>query len=86
MEKDSLWEIYLNHTTLAIATIIATIAALSAVAFTVPQQALAHYSHHHHHHQGNNIEVDQQINQANNCTLALCANQADNQVDIDRWS
>jgi hypothetical protein len=74
----------LNHTTLAIATIIATIATLSAVAFAVPQQALAHYSHHHHHHHSNNIEVDQQINQLNNCTQAVCANQADNQVHIDR--
>jgi len=54
------------------------------VAFAVPQQALAHYSHHHHHHHSNNIEVDQQINQLNNWTQAVCANQADNQVHIDR--
>jgi hypothetical protein len=54
----------MNHknTTLAIAAVVAAVA-LSAVAFAIPQQALA-YRHHH----SNNIKVDQQISQANVCT------------------
>jgi hypothetical protein len=74
------------HIGLVIAPIVAVAAlALTAVGFAIPQQAFAHYGHHHHHHNNNNgINVDQQINQLNNCTLALCDNQAQNQVDIDR--
>ena len=58
--------------------IVATVAAmtLTAVAFAIPQQALA-YKHHNHNH-NNSLKVDQQINQLNNCTVALCDNQADN--------
>ena len=54
----------MNHknTTLAIAAIVAAVA-LSAVAFAIPQQALA-YRHHH----SNSIKVDQQTSQANVCT------------------
>jgi hypothetical protein len=64
----------MNHNiTLGIVGIVAAMA-LTAVAFTIPQQALA-YKHHHNH---NSVKVDQQINQINNCTTALCDNQADN--------
>jgi hypothetical protein len=73
----------MNHKALVIAPIVAVAAiALTAVGFAIPQQAFAHYGHHHHHN--NSIDVDQQINQLNNCTQALCDNQAQNQVDIDR--
>ena len=69
------------HKALAIAPIVAVVAlALTAVGFAIPQQAFAHY----HHHNSNVIDVDQQINQLNNCTHALCDNQATNQADIDR--
>jgi len=76
----------MNHKVLAVAPILAVAAlALTAVGFAIPQQAFAHYGHHHHHHNNNNgINVDQQINQLNNCTHALCDNEAQNQVDIDR--
>ncbi len=56
--------------------IVAIVAAMTAVAFAIPQQALA-YKHHNHNH-NNSLKVDQQINQLNNCTVALCDNQADN--------
>ncbi len=66
----------MNHNlTLGIVAIIAAMT-LTAVAFAIPQQALA-YRHHNHNH-NNSLKVDQQINQLNNCTLALCDNQADN--------
>ena len=66
----------MNHNlTLGIVAILAAMT-LTAVAFTIPQQALA-YRHHNHNH-NNSLKVDQQINQLNNCTLALCDNQADN--------
>jgi hypothetical protein len=75
----------MNHKVLAVAPILAVAAlALTAVGFAIPQQAFAHYGHHHHHHNNNGIDVDQQINQLNNCTHSLCDNQATNQVDIDR--
>jgi hypothetical protein len=74
----------MNRKVLAIAPIIAVAAlALTAVGFAIPQQAFAHYGHHHNHH--NNIDVSQSINQLNNCnSSAVCDNQAQNQVDIDR--
>ena len=66
----------MNHNlTLGIVAILAAMT-LTAVAFTIPQQALA-YRHHNHNH-NNSLKVDQQINQLNNCTVALCDNQADN--------
>jgi len=74
----------MNHknASLAMAAIVSAIA-LTGVAFAIPQQALA-YGHHHNHH-GNSIEVDQQVTQQNSCdTGALCDNEANNSVDIDR--
>ncbi|HKR57830.1 MAG TPA: hypothetical protein VJR67_03065 [Candidatus Nitrosopolaris sp.] len=73
----------MNHkyVILGIATVIAAVA-VNAVGFALPQQALAHYSHHHHNNNG--IKVDQVINQANFCNQSLCANNANNNVDIDR--
>jgi len=66
----------MNHNlTLGIVAIVAAMT-LTAVAFAIPQQALA-YKHHNHNH-NNSLKVDQQINQLNNCTVALCDNQADN--------
>jgi hypothetical protein len=46
---------------MAIASIVATVA-MTAVAFAIPQQALA--GGHNHNH-GNSIKVDQQIDQVN---------------------
>ena len=78
-------------TTLAIASLVATMA-LTAATFTIPQQAFA--GGHHHHN--NSIKVDQQINQLNECSgsspeprlvspgLTVCLNQADNNADIDK--
>ena len=63
----------MNHrnTTLVIAAIIAA-AALSGVAFAIPQQVMAggYYGHRHHNndHNRNGIRVDQQVNQANSCS------------------
>jgi len=86
----------MNHNvTLAIVAILAA-TTITAVAFTIPQQALAYK---HHHHNNNHIKVDQQVNQENDCTGAplevtrtldnagsstVCLNQGDNSVDIDR--
>jgi hypothetical protein len=57
----------MNHNvTLAIVAIVAD-TTLTAVAFAIPQQALA-YKHHHHHDNNNQIKVDQQVNQQNDCT------------------
>jgi hypothetical protein len=65
----------MNHNlTLGIVAFVAAMT-LTSVAFAIPQQALA-YRHHTHNH--NSLKVDQQINQLNNCTVALCDNQADN--------
>ncbi|MDP9289178.1 MAG: hypothetical protein M3P08_13410 [Thermoproteota archaeon] len=67
----------MNHNvTLGIIAIVAAMT-LTAVALAIPQQALA-YRHHNHHNHNNSIKVDQQINQLNNCTRALCDNHADN--------
>jgi hypothetical protein len=61
----------MNHrnTTLAIAAIVAA-AALSGVAFAIPQQVMAGgYGHrHHNNHNANSIKVDQQVNQLNACS------------------
>ena len=74
----------MNHknSTLAIAAIVAAVA-MTAVAFAIPQQALAYG--HHNHNNSNSIKVDQQISQANFCTnQSFCDNQADNQADIHK--
>jgi len=81
----------MNHTTLAIAAIFATAVVLTTVAASAQpqQQAFAHYYRHHsHHHNSNNeIRISQDINQLNNCTLAQCVNEAQNDVQIHhRWS
>jgi hypothetical protein len=62
----------MNHknTSLAIVAIVAAMA-LTAVAFAIPQQALAY--RHHNNHNSNSIKVDQQISQANVCTGASSA-------------
>ena len=69
-----------NKKTLAIASFVVAVA-LAGVAFATPQQVLAGG---HHNHKHNSIKVDQQINQLNNCTLALCQNDANNNVQIHR--
>jgi len=82
----------MNHKALAIAPIVAIAAlALTAVGFAITQQAFASYGHYHNHHNhhnnnhnSNSIDVSQSINQLNNCTNALCANDAQNQADIHR--
>jgi hypothetical protein len=76
----------MNHKnmTLAIAAIVAAVA-MTAVAFAIPQQALAYGHHNNNHNNGNSIKVDQQISQANFCTnQSFCDNQADNQADIHK--
>ncbi len=64
----------MNHknTTLAIAAIIAA-AALTGVAFAIPQQVMAGgYGHrHHNNHNSNSIKVDQAVNQLNSCSTTL---------------
>jgi hypothetical protein len=73
----------MNHknTTLAIAAIVAAVA-VTAIAFAIPQQALAGGSHHNH---GNSIKVDQQIDQANVCSnSSFCLNDGSNDADIHR--
>jgi hypothetical protein len=68
--------------TLAIAAIVAAVA-MTAIAFAIPQQALAHYGHHNHN--SNSIKVDQNTTQVNLCdNQSLCSNQADNSADIHR--
>jgi hypothetical protein len=61
----------MNHrnTTLAIAAIVAA-AALTGVAFAIPQQVMAGgYGHrHHNNHNGNSIKVNQAVNQLNACS------------------
>ena len=70
-----------KHTTLAFAAIVAAVA-ITAVAFAVPQQALAGG---HHNHNSNSIKVDQQISQLNACTnSSVCVNEGSNNADIDR--
>ncbi len=52
-----------KNTILAIAALVVTVA-FTGVAFTIPQQGIAH-SGHHHNNSSNSIKVDQQIDQAN---------------------
>jgi hypothetical protein len=73
----------MNHknVTLAVAAIVAAVA-MTAIAFAVPQQALA--GGHHNNH-GNSIKVGQQINQLNACTnSSFCQNDANNTADVHR--
>ena len=67
-----------KNTTLAIAAILAAVA-MTAVAFAIPQQALA-YGHHHN----NSIKVSQDISQLNACSNSTCVNSGSNSVYIDR--
>jgi hypothetical protein len=88
----------MNHNvTLAIVAIVAA-TTLAAVAFSIPQQALAYKHHNNHNNHKNSIKVDQQINQENDCTgvplewktldntgsSTVCLNQGDNSADIHR--
>ena len=62
----------MNHksTTLAVAAIIAA-AAMTGVAFAVPQQVMAGghgHGHGHNNHNSNGISVNQQVNQENQCS------------------
>ena len=60
----------MNHNvTLAIVAIVAAMT-LTAVAFAIPQQALAYRHHNNNNNHKNSIKIDQQINQLNNCTGA----------------
>ena len=74
-----------KNTTLSIAAIIAAVA-VTALAFDIPQQALA--VGHHHNHNSNSIKVEHQIDQANVCngTSTLCLNVANNTANVHRWS
>ena len=65
-----------NNVTLGIAAIIAAMT-LTAVALSIPQQALS-YRHHNNYNNHKNLNVDQRINQLNNCTTSLYTNQANN--------
>ena len=72
-----------RNTTFAIVAIVAAVA-MTAVAFAVPQQALAG-GHHNNHNNGNSIKVSQDIGQSNFCSgNTTCANLANNSADIHR--
>ena len=72
-----------KNTALSIAATIAAVA-VTALAFDIPQQALA--VGHHHNHNSNSIKVEHQIDQANVCngTSTLCTNIANNTANIHR--
>ena len=71
-----------KNTTLAIAAIVAAVA-ITAVAFAIPQQALAYG--HHHHNNSNSIKVNQDITQVNACSnFTSCLNTGSNDADIHR--
>jgi len=58
----------MNHNaTLAIVAVV-TAMTLTAVAFAIPQQALAYKHHNNNNSHKNSIKVDQQVNQQNSCT------------------
>ena|SRR5581483_7059069 len=72
----------MNHrnTTLAIAAIVAA-AALSGVAFAIPQQVMAWghgYRHHNNNHNSNSIRVNQAVNQLNSCSTGPSSQPPDN--------
>jgi hypothetical protein len=73
----------MNHknTTLAIAAIVAAVA-MTAGAFAIPQQAIAHYGHHNHN--SNSVDVSQNISQLSACSNSICVNDASNNADIHR--
>jgi hypothetical protein len=76
----------MNHrnTTLAIAAIVAA-AALTGVAFAIPQQVMAGgYGHRHHNnnHNANSIKVNQAVNQLNACSTTSPSPQ-DNMLSKD---
>jgi hypothetical protein len=60
----------MNHrnTILVVAAIVAA-AALTGVAFAIPQQVMAggYYGHRHHNNNSNSIRVNQAVNQLNSC-------------------
>jgi hypothetical protein len=68
------------NTTLAMAAIVAAVA-ITAVAFAIPQSALAYGIHNH---KSNSIEVSQDISQANVCSNSTCINGASNSADVHR--
>jgi hypothetical protein len=68
------------NTTLAMAAIVAAVA-ITAVAFAIPQPALAYGIHNH---KSNSIEVSQDISQANVCSNSTCINGASNSADVHR--
>ena len=70
-----------KNTALSIAAIVAAVA-MTAVAFAIPQQALAYG--HHNHNNSNRIDVSQDISQANVCSNSTCLNDASNSADIHR--
>jgi hypothetical protein len=58
----------MNHNAaLAIVAVVAAMT-LTAVAFAIPQQALAYKHHNNNNNHKNSIKVDQQVNQQNSCT------------------
>jgi hypothetical protein len=90
----------MNHNvTLAIVAVVAAMT-LTAVAFAIPQQALAYRHHNNHNNHNNSVKV----NQLNNCTGApqktvdngaalqemgtasgtVCLNSGDNSADIHK--
>jgi hypothetical protein len=77
----------MNHKniTLAIAAIVAAVA-MTAVAFAIPQQALAygHHNNNNNHNNGNSIKASQDISQAIVCSNSTCVNDASNSADIHR--
>ena len=59
----------MNHNVSSAIVAIVAAMTLTAVAFAVPQQALAGGHHYkHNNHNSNSVKVDQQINQLNQCT------------------
>jgi hypothetical protein len=63
----------MNHrSTILVVAAIVTAAALTGVAFAIPQQVMAggYYGHRHHNnnHNGNSIRVNQAVNQLNSCS------------------
>ena len=73
----------MNHSriTLAITAIVAA-AALATIAFAAPQQVMAGGHHNHNNNSHDGIKVDQQVNQENQCSEAICANIGFNNATI----
>jgi hypothetical protein len=68
----------MNHSKMMLTiTAIVAAAALVTVAYAAPQQVMA-YRHHHHHNDNHKSRVDQQVNQENNCSDSVCANDGQN--------